>query len=277
MRFSGSHVAVMLLASLTVSAVALDRNGVGRSTDIGADAQISRLSSSVYTQLAELTESDGQSLDQLGYSVAISGNTIAVGAPYASIGANVHQGAIYVFTKPATGWGNMTQTAKLTASDGIAESNLGFSVSFSGNTIVAQCTGTNGVYIFVQPSGGWADATETAKLSVSFLYYGRFDVAIAGNAVVAGVGGMPGGAAYVFVKPAAGWKSTRQYNAKLTASDSSANDALGYSVSISGNTVVLGAPGCNTNQGAAYVFVKPASGWADTTQVAKLTASDGSQ
>src|SRR5258708_11965170 len=101
MRFSRPHVAVILLAALAVSAVASDRNSADRSADIGADAQMSRLPSSVYKQLAELTASDNASLDQLGYSVAISGNTIAVGAPYASIGANVHQGAIYVFTKPA--------------------------------------------------------------------------------------------------------------------------------------------------------------------------------
>jgi hypothetical protein len=233
--------------------------------------------SAVWTQLAELTESDGSGSDQLGYSVAMSGNTIAVGSPYASIGSNVHQGAIYVFTKPASGWTNMTQTAKLTASDGVQWETLGFSVAFSGNTIVAGTQAAGRVYIFVQPAGGWVDGTETAELSGFGDDYFGSSVAIAGNTIVAAEGeGIAKGAALVFVKPSGGWQSTSTYNAALTASDGLANDELGYSVSISGNTIVVGAPGCNTFQGAAYIFVKPAGGWADTTQIAKLTASDGS-
>src|SRR3954470_5950690 len=67
--------------------------------------------------------------------------------------------------------------------------------------------------------------------------------------------------------------------AKLTASDGGAVDALGGSVAISGDTVVAGAIAAkvdeNSQQGAAYVFVKPPTGWANATQTAKLTASDG--
>src|SRR5580704_4662182 len=83
---------------------------------------------------AKLTASDGQQFDTLGWNVAISGNTVAVGAPGATIGSNVGQGAIYIFVKPASGWANMTQTAKLTASDGQADSLLGRGVAISGNT-----------------------------------------------------------------------------------------------------------------------------------------------
>ena len=54
--------------------------------------------------------------------------------------------------------------------------------------------------------------------------------------------------------------------AKLTASDGAADDYFGCSVSISGNTVVVGAHdatvGSNSDQGAAYVFTEPGSGWA---------------
>jgi hypothetical protein len=46
-------------------------------------------------------------------------------------------------------------------------------------------------------------------------------------------------------------------------------------VAISGDTVVVGAPGDNSVQGSAYVFVKPGGGWATGTETAKLTASDG--
>ena len=65
----------------------------------------------------------------------------------------------------------------------------------------------------------------------------------------------------------------------MTASDGGATSELGLSVAVSGDTVVAGAPAPTVNghaaQGAAYVFVKPAGGWASATETAKLTASDG--
>jgi hypothetical protein len=80
------------------------------------------------------------------------------------------------------------------------------------------------------------------------------------------------GAGYVYVRSGSTW-SLQQ---KLTASDASAGQRLGQSAALSGDTVVLGAPysaiGGNTQQGAAYVFVRSGSTW---TQQAKLTAPDG--
>ena len=87
-------------------------------------------------QTAKLTASDGAAGDDFGYSVSISGNTVVVGAPHATVGGNSDQGAAYVFTEPGSGWANMTQTAKLTASDGAADDDFGYSVSISGNTVV---------------------------------------------------------------------------------------------------------------------------------------------
>ena len=88
------------------------------------------------TQTAKLTASDGAAGDDFGYSVSISGNTVVVGASRATVGGNSGQGAAYVFTEPGSGWANMTQTAKLTASDGAADDDFGDSVSISGNTVV---------------------------------------------------------------------------------------------------------------------------------------------
>ena len=88
------------------------------------------------TQTAKLTASDGAASDEFGSSVSISGNTVVVGAPDATVGGNTQQGAAYVFTEPGSGWANMTQTAKLTASDGAADDWFRHSVSISGNTVV---------------------------------------------------------------------------------------------------------------------------------------------
>ena len=79
-----------------------------------------------------------------GDSVSISGNTVVVGAPDATIGSNSQQGAAYVFTESGSGWANMTQTAKLTASDGAAGDAFGISVSISGNTVVVGAPGRHG-------------------------------------------------------------------------------------------------------------------------------------
>ncbi len=240
-----------------------------------------------WVQEAELAASDGRSYDDLGYSIAVSGNTVVIGAPGASINGQTSQGAAYVFVEPGNGWGNMTQTAKLTASDGNAQDDFGVSVSIDGNTIVVGSPYNNrlgAAYVFVEPSGGWDNMTQTAKLTasdaVAFDYFG-YAVAISGNTVVVGepranVAAAFQGAAYVFVKPAKGWGNKTQ-NAKLTASDGGSDDALGSSVAVSGNTLVAGAPGwpSGLDQGAAYLFVKPANGWTNATQTSRMLASNG--
>ena len=244
------------------------------------------------TQTAKLTAADGASMDELGGSVSISGNTVVAGAGSAMIGSNKQQGAAYVFVRPASGWANMTQTAKFTASDGAFSSFLGASVSISGNTVVAGAPdaniGSNGeqgaAYIFVKPAGGWTDMTQTAKLTASDGAAHNLlgsSACISGNTVVAGASQAENdslGAAYVFVKPPNGWVDMTQ-NGKLTASDSTGNAELGFSASISGNMVVVGAPnqkgGAHFDQGAAYLFVRPAGGWSNMTQTAELIASDG--
>jgi hypothetical protein len=87
------------------------------------------------------------------------------------------------------------------------------------------------------------------------------------------------GTAYVYVKPLSGWKSSSNFTAKLTSSDGKADDWFGAAVGVYGNTVVAGAPyatvGSHSQQGAAYVFEKPASGWKNMIQTTKVTSADG--
>ena len=86
-------------------------------------------------QTAKLTATDATANDRLGSSVAISGDTIVAGAPFDDVGTNDDQGSVYTFAR--TGAAARTETAKLTASDGAAGDNLGFSVAIDGDTIVA--------------------------------------------------------------------------------------------------------------------------------------------
>ena len=190
-----------------------------------------------------------------------------------------------MFTKPAGGWADATQTAELTASDGAPTDSLGISVAISGDTIVAGAfdhqVGSNAdqgaVYVFTKPTGGWVNATQTAELTASDGAagdnFGR-SVAVSGDTIVAGTQGRD--AVYVFTKPAAGWVNATQ-NGELTTSDG--GGFFGVSVAIDGSTIVVGADdhqvGSNQSQGAAYVFMMPAGGWVNMTQTAELTASDG--
>jgi hypothetical protein len=183
------------------------------------------------------------------------------------------------------GSGNMTETAELTPSDGFVGDGFGTSVAVSGSTIiVGAVNGSNGkVYVFVEPSGGWSNMTETAQLTdgTSGDDFGN-TVAIDRNTIVAGApnatigGNQSQGAAYVFVKPPAEWVTTSAFSAELTAADASFQDLFGISVAVSGETIVVGEPFHHdqTGPGEAYVFVKPLAGWTTTTQTAILTRSN---
>jgi len=239
------------------------------------------------TQTAKLTASDAAANDRFGESVSISGDTIIVGAVQDDDGGS-ESGSAYVFVKPGGGWADSTQTAKLTASDAAAGDSFGQSVSISGDTAIVGAFGvgpfTGSAYVFVKPGGGWADSTQTAKLTASDAAPSDSfsqSVSISGDTAIVGAqgdddGGSASGSAYLFVKPGGGWVDSTQ-TAKLTASDAAVLDQFGTSVSISGDTAIVGAGDDDdggSESGSAYVFVKPGGGWADSTQTAKLTASD---
>jgi uncharacterized repeat protein (TIGR01451 family) len=228
-------------------------------------------------QLAKLTASDGVAGDQLAGTtvlstidsvLAMSGDTIVAGAP----SANGRQGAAYVFVKGGAGWATMTQTAKLTASDGAPFHEFGTAVATDGDTIIVGAPFHNVAYVFVKPAGGWTSMTETARLTAAGPTSG-FGGAIDMTATTAVVGASfengNRGAAYVFVKPVGGWITMTQ-TAKLTASDPTGVDIFGECVAISGDTIAVGAPFHASNQGQAYVFVKPVAGWTTATETAKL-------
>ncbi|MGH9431879.1 MAG: FG-GAP repeat protein [Terriglobia bacterium] len=225
-------------------------------------------------QTAKLTTSDGVNGEQVGYSVGIDGGTVVVGAP-SPAPKSASPGTAYVFVEPPAGWANMTQTAKLTASDGVAGDRLGNLVAISGNTVVAGAplaqigshVNQGAAYVFVEPPAGWADTTQTAKLTASdgetHSYFGR-SVAVNASTIVVGapnqtVGSESGqGAVYVFVEPQGGWGDSTE-TAELDVSNARKNDSVGARVGIDGSTLVAGASkwpgsGGDTNVGAAFVF-----------------------
>jgi hypothetical protein len=250
-------------------------------------------------QTATLTASDGAASDGLGgdnggnaIAVSSDGSTVAAGAATATASGCspcvFGPGAVYVFLRPALGWGSGTQpqhqAAKLTASDGHGEDRFGDAVAISsdGSTIVAGAwqaavnsnSQQGSVYVFVKPGGGWTGQHETAKLTAQDGHgqdkLGR-SVAVSsdGSTVVAGayfatVGANAAqGKVYVFARPAGGW-TTGTAQGELTAAEGAPSDELGYAVAVSsdGSTLVGGARFASlaqASEGATYVFTPPGS------------------
>jgi phage baseplate assembly protein gpV len=225
-----------------------------------------------WTQVAKLTAGDGTAGDWFGESVSINGDTMVVGAH----GADAYTGYAYVFTRDTAGdlTSGWTQVAKLTADDGAVEDYFGSSVSIDGNTVVVGANGdddnessSGSAYVFTRTTAGdlasgW---TQVAKLTAgdgAVNDYFGVSASIDGDTVVIGahgddddVKGDDSGSAYVFARDTADdLTSNWTQVAKLTAGDGDAGDMFGYSVSIDGNAVVIGASSQITSSASAYVF-----------------------
>ncbi|WP_269542026.1 FG-GAP repeat protein [Cerasicoccus fimbriatus] len=232
----------------------------------------------VWTEQAKLTASDAAADDLFGWCVSISGDTAIIGA-YADDDAGENSGSAYVFTRSGDIW---TEQAKLTASDAATDHYFGTSVSISGNTAIVGApedfiAGNDGgqAYVYTKTNGVWI---EQAKLTASDTapgdYFGR-SVSISGDTAIIGAyrdddAGGSSGSAYVFKRENGVWIE----QAKLTASDAASIDFFGLSVSISGDSAVVGAYGnadAGSNSGSAYYYTRSNGVW---TEQAKLTASD---
>jgi hypothetical protein len=261
--------------------------------------------------------------DLFGVSIAVSCDTMVVGALNESSNASgvngnqndnsaVVAGAAYVFVRNGTRW---AQQAYLKASNPGPSDRFGYSVAISGDTIVigapfedSSATDINGVqddesaqdagaaYVFVRRGTNW---TQQAYLKPSSIpvdnYYFGWSLSVSGDTVIIGAPfgdtstmrlnadvnrSTNGGAAYVFVRAGTNW--TEQ--ACLQGFNTIDSDNFGWSVSVSGDTAVIGpyqfsnatgAYGCDAiaqASGAAYVFVRQGHTWSEQ---AYLKASNG--
>ncbi len=120
-------------------------------------ATIPTIASNAKTQTAELTGSDTLPGDLFGGSVAISGTTIVVGAPWHASQA----GRVYVFSEAASSW---HQVAELKGSDTTAHDNFGNSVAISGTTVVlgSPYASGDGPGLHLQQDPNWLAPSEGA-------------------------------------------------------------------------------------------------------------------
>ncbi len=282
--FARSGTAWAQQAKLT-AADAVDGDAFGRNVAVAGDTALigaaSRNSAqgavyvftrtgTTWKQQARLIASDSVAGDSFGRSVAVTGRTLVVGA----YNKNSAQGAAYVFTRAGTTW---KQQAKLTASDAADGDAFGRTIAVVGDTAVVGAlnknTGGGGAYVFTRSGTTW---TQQAKLVSADATGGDgfgWSVAFAGASVVVGApfATSQQGAAYVFTRTGTTW--TRQ--AKLTAADAADGDAFGRSVRVAGDTLVVGASGRRSQQGAAYVFVRSGTIWTQATELSAGDAADG--
>ncbi len=217
---------------------------------------------------SRLDAGDGTSDDWFGSSVSVDGDTAVVGAHRDDTAAGNDAGSAYTYVRSGTQW---IQQDKLTAEDGAAGDHFGYSVSLDGDTVVVGAFGdgdnVGSVYIYVRNGADWTlQAKSTAEDGAAGDHFG-YSVSLDGDTVVVGAFGDGDnvGSVYIYVRNGADWT----LQAKWTADDGNAGDYFGYSVSIDGDTVVVGAPG---DVGSAYVYVRNGANW---MQQAKLTAVDG--
>ncbi|MGC1377895.1 MAG: FG-GAP repeat protein [Anaerolineales bacterium] len=330
-----ARIILVSLVTLALAFGALEVAPVQAQTPVGlrpADwKQIRALlpAAAIDAQQAYVKASNTDAEDNFGAAIAISGDTLVVGAPYeasSATGVNGDQGdntasnsgAVYVFTRNGSVW---SQQAYIKASNAEAYDDFGSSVAISGDTLVvgaygesSNATGVDGnqtdnsadlsgaVYVFTRSSGIWSQQSYIKSSNTGANDYFGGSVAISGDTLVVGAVGeasnatgvngsqddnsvYDSGAAYVFTRSGTTWSQ----QAYLKASNTGESDWFGGLVTISGDTLAVGAAGEGSNatgvngdqnnnlasdSGAAYVFTRSGSNW---SQQAYIKASNTSK
>ena len=243
----------------------------------GAAYIFERSSDGAWSQI-KILASDGESGDNFGESVGVSGSGAIVGAPRVDDNGEV-SGAAYIFEKDSSG--TWTQTVKLTPNDGESGDFFGESVSISGDRAIVgseldddEGPSTGAAYIFERGSDGtWAQAQKltAGDDAESDDQFGE-SVSISGDRAIVGVNNAD--SAYVYKRDSEGIWTLEE---KLTP-ETAASDYFGDAVAVSGDSVVL-----ISSLTAASIYEisseeEPVARVSETVTLpgsGKLTASDG--
>jgi len=251
-----------------------------RGTDAGS-AYVFARGGSTWGQQQKLTASDGAKSDAFGWSVAMDGARLAVGAPNVDL-PNIYQevGAVYAFARAGTVW---SQQQRLTANDWQPGDKFGHAVALDGNTILVGAryqdkkgTDAGKAYVYTYNGSIWQlqwgltapDGAAGDELGFSVAL--DKDTALVG-ARYSDARGVDSGSAYVYTRTNYKWS----LQDKLTAHDGGAGDLFGTSVGVSGDWALVGAnfeDARGIQSGAAYLFFRSGTTWSSAL---KLTASDG--
>jgi len=245
-------------------------------TDHG-EAYIFTRSGSTWSQQARIEANDQAEYDRFGESVAISGDTAIVGAQWedTSFYNASAAGAAYIFTRSGSTWSQQQKLEKSWPGAPQATDLFGSSVAIDGDTAVIGARGddvSGAAYIFTRSGSSWSQQARLLPSNSSSGAEFGGSVSISGDTVVVGawVDSSQKGSAYIYTRSGTTWTEQQ----KLEASDGDSSHRFGESVSISGNTVVVGAPDEDevlSDSGAAYIFTRSGSTW---TEQQKIESSD---
>ena len=212
--------------------------------------------------------------NRFGSSVAIDGDTIVVGAEWDGLG-----GAIYVFTRNGADWVTESPSVERITHEGISyRNNFGNAVAIYENTIVvgaefenSTASNAGAAYIFEKTGNDWSAPAVRQLISSDSTHSDNFgsSVSLHGDLIVvsamhANVGGNNTGAAYVYMKNGSDWTSSAPSEAKITASNGTANDLFGKSVSTNGTEIAIGANNADpqgTSSGSTYLYIRNGADW----------------
>jgi hypothetical protein len=211
------------------------------------------------------TSFSGSSDAFFGYSVAVDGTTAVVGA----LNDNGAKGAAYVYVQTGGTW---TQQAELTATDGSANDEFGYTVAVSGNTALVSAAGKaqGYVYAFSRAGSVWTQQQEFTSTDTNPNDCYGCALALQGSQAIIGAPGMAAGtgAVYSVVNQGGTWLSQQEILGPL------AGESFGYGVALDpgATTAIIGAPMANGATGLAYAMTATGGTW---SQQAVIAAADG--
>jgi hypothetical protein len=248
---------------------------VGASFDGGSRGSVTVYahSGSAWNYQATLVPSESVLGDSVGYFTEVHGNQVFAGSPGHGPASGPNPGAVFVFTQNGANW---TETQMIEATPAVDHGFFGARFALDGTTLMV--SGSDGsqaqVYVFANHSGSWVQTgtfapSEGGDFGTHISLSGS--IAVIGAAQGLNSSGAQTGVAYVFTRSGGSWHES----ARLQSSHSVAGDQFGTSVSVSGTTIVVGAPYESvgaSQQGAAHVFTPSGGAW---IEAARLTAADG--
>jgi hypothetical protein len=220
----------------------------------------------IWSEQQKLTASDAAIGDYFGVTLAMSGDTIAIG----TTNKDDSQGAVYIFTRTNGIW---AEQQKLSASDAVPRDFFGISVALTDDTLLIGASGKNNlqgaVYVFTRTNGIWSENQLLTASDAAFPDLFGYRVAISGDTVVIGATGKNNrqGQAYIFTRTNGIW-SEQQI---LTGSDAAEDDYFGGALAISGDMLVIGVAPEVSHRGLVYIFTREAATW---TEYESLIAND---
>jgi VCBS repeat-containing protein len=241
-------------------------------------------------RLQTVLPNDGRGGDQFGYSVALSGRTLVVGARFGQASGR-NSGTAYIFEPSPTNANVWVQTRKIAPADGAANDLFGFSVAINGDTVLVGSRrdddlgdSSGSAYLFERNKGGsnaWGQADKILASNGSGADEFGFSVSISGDALVVGApvamtGTVTTGSAYVFQRNPTNSEDWIEVKI-LSPVNGAANDQFGLSLGISGDTIAVGAPmhRDGAQSGAAFIYQRNQDGPDQWGRVAKLLPFDG--